>query len=304
MIHSLSVPSAYLPDLPGPKEDAVIPGHLSAWSKQQLGWNDIKEIPGDGLYTLDAAETTRQAFKITLQESAYPEYLLIENRQQLAFDVDIFNNGLIIYHIDDLANLQQNRGYPGQPGWPQNGNHFQVAVLQKDGNYDLEKDVNNGDAGDFWTPGDTLGPGQGNTVFPNTDSYQLGNIKETGIKLEVLSQNGTKVTFRIGGIGTPGQPVTFNDDYTPSDSTQSGSGSGSGSKVPAAAPTSDTPQGFWSLSRAPVGARGDLTPLYQPPPGDDASSIAVWQSYQSSTNCRNYWMMAVTLTMACFILLT
>ena len=48
-----------------------------------------------------------------------------------------------------------------------------VAILAKDGNYDLEKGNNNGDAGDMWLPGDFLGPGMGGIVYPNTDTYQV-----------------------------------------------------------------------------------------------------------------------------------
>jgi hypothetical protein len=73
----------------------------------------------------------------------------------------------VIYKIDDRANLQMQRGYPGQEGWPRNGNHYQVAVLPADGQYNLEKGDNWGDIGDFWKEGMTLGPGNGR-VFPNT----------------------------------------------------------------------------------------------------------------------------------------
>jgi M6 family metalloprotease-like protein len=183
----------------GQTDDADIPGHLSVWSKVLAEWAEPIVITQPGDFTLKAAEISDEAYRINLsgEDEEHAEYLLIENRQPLEFDINIWSEGLVIYHVDDAAMLQMNLGYPGQPGWPENGNHYQVAVLPKDGNYDLEKGVNSGDAGDFWQPGDVLGPGFSNTIFPNTDRYQGGNIIETGLSIEVLSQVGTDVTFQI-----------------------------------------------------------------------------------------------------------
>ena len=147
------------------------PNFLSAWSKKEVEWVTAEEITYDGIYVLKPAATSTQAYQISVNSFGFaPEYLLIENRQRISYDQSIWADGLMIYHIDDAANGMQSRGFPGQEGWPENGNHYQVAVLPKDGQYDLEQNVNKGDAGDMWLPGDVLGPGIGNTVFPNTDS--------------------------------------------------------------------------------------------------------------------------------------
>ena len=264
-----------------------------------LVWNDIKTIKSDGLYTLKPAATTVQAYRIDLNEGGtYPEYLLIENRQRLAYDVNLFTGGLVIYHVDDFADLQSARGYPGQDGWPGNGNHYQVAVLPKDGLYELERGINDGDAGDMWKPGDILGPGMGGTVFPNTDSYQFGDIRETGIEIEVISQDGYDVTFRIGGFGenTGGEDVAWDEDGyeipwnvttgAPSeyaggdgDGSSSSGGGGGGGGAAAGGGGQDTdespglvvPPGFWSLSRAPIPER----PQAPPQDEDGYSGIAI-----------------------------
>jgi immune inhibitor A len=46
--------------------------------------------------------------------------------------------------------------------------HYGLSVLQSDGNYDLEKNVNRGDSGDFFKTGDKLTPVSGNV---HTGSY-------------------------------------------------------------------------------------------------------------------------------------
>ena len=136
---------------------------------------------------LKPAATSAQAYQIDVNPFAFaPEYLLIENRQQISFDSWIWDNGLLIYHIDDNADGMSNPGYPGQEGWPQNDNHYQVAVLPKDGKYDLERNVNAGDAGDMWLPGDVLGPGMGSTVFPNTDSVSFMMLAFSTFALHVV----------------------------------------------------------------------------------------------------------------------
>lgn len=78
-------------------------------------------------------------------------------------------------------------------------NHYQVAVLASDGQYSLEKGDNNGDMGDFWEPGMALGPGNGR-VFPNTDAYQFGSIRVTGVTIDNIQKIDTVMTFRVTGL--------------------------------------------------------------------------------------------------------
>lgn len=87
-------------------------------------------------------------------------------------------------------------GYPGKAGWP--ADHYRVAVQQADGNYDIEKGVNIGDEGDFYRQGSKLSSGGD---FPNTDSYQGGIRRSTGVNIEVLTESRFIMAFRVTGLG-------------------------------------------------------------------------------------------------------
>ena len=74
-----------------------------------------------------------------------------------------------------------------------------VAVLQADGNYNLERNQNRGDAGDYWNSGQELLPSTDvNTgPFPNTDSYQGGNLVKTQISITDISASGPVMSFTV-----------------------------------------------------------------------------------------------------------
>ena len=217
-------------------------------------WIEPTIIDGDGIFVAKPTHEGLYAFRINIAPSyaLAPEYLLIENRQPIGFEENLWGKGLLIVHVDDAAREQEDKGFPGQGGWPQNGNHYMVAVLQADGNYDLENNVNFGDAGDLFDVGSSLGPGMGNTVFPNTDSYQLGVITETGIKIDVLSQEGNDITFEVSGFGQQATPTA------PAPVPNTGGG-GDNPGAPTMAPAEgvlpeNVPGSFtdrWVLSRAP-----------------------------------------------------
>ena len=182
----------------------LCPPHMSPWSKEQLGWYTSTVIADPGQYTLNQAETNAEAYKITAN---YPggEYLMIENRQNAGFDCSIPQGGLVIWHIDNAAG-DVNAGFPGQLGWPANGLHYRVAVLQADGDYDLEHGNNRGDSTDphhaAGIDAITTGPGG----HPNTDAYQGGNIIVTGHTISNISASGPSMSFCLGSCSSLSAP--------------------------------------------------------------------------------------------------
>jgi hypothetical protein len=180
--------------------DQLHPPHFSAWCKVFLGWVTPTLLSKSGVLRLDKAETSPSVCKITRNYPAN-EYLLIENRQPVGLDSRIPQGGLAIWHIDEPQLDNDREGFPGQAGWPTNANHYRIALLQADGNYDLEKNNNRGDAGDLYQ-NTSMGPGS----VPNTDSYQSGSVYGTGNNISNISAPAGTMAFFFGW-----SPVLFVD---------------------------------------------------------------------------------------------
>jgi immune inhibitor A len=119
------------------------------------------------------------------------EYFLFENVQQDGFNKGLSrqgedSHGLMAWHVDEnIINLYQTAGFRpnnvenwmnkrfqyNQSQTASNGTvvtHYGLSVLQADGKYDLEKNKNRGDSGDFFKTGSKLTPNSSNV---HTGSY-------------------------------------------------------------------------------------------------------------------------------------
>ena len=210
------------------KDDDDFPTHLSPYSKIALGWVEPTLLntatEETNTYTLRPSELYGDVLRINLEPSGR-EYLLLEYRQPILFDIHLPVQGLCMYHIDATVSTENNRaGYPSDDtttttttsssssnDWPQNAHHYKVALVQRDGRYDLEKASNMGDAGDCFGVGTKLGPNQDGRTFPNTDTYgEAVGVMSTGVVVEVLEQTGDtiliSVTIPDGLRGAPPKP--------------------------------------------------------------------------------------------------
>lgn len=177
------------------------PPHFCAHSKIALGWLTPTVI-GPGTYAAREAEFNPDVFRI---DTGFPsgEYLLIENRQPVGVESDMPQGGLCIWHIDEAKCCNTDQGFPGQVGWPSNNSHYRIALLQADGDYDLERDNNRGDAGDVYHLNGTrsISP----TTTPSTDSYKFGNVTDTGVVINGISASGGVMNFTF--VGAPPEPA-------------------------------------------------------------------------------------------------
>jgi len=167
------------------------PPHFSPWSKIQLEWVTPTIITQSTTYNLPAIQSSPQIYRI---DQGFPnnEYLLVENRQPIGFDSKMPQGGLAIWHIDEEAGFNT-EGYPGQANWPNNGNHYRVALLQADGNFNLERGHNRGDGGDVWH-GAGVYEINGSTN-PNTDTYQGGTVGASNNRIYNISASNSNMSF-------------------------------------------------------------------------------------------------------------
>ncbi len=180
------------------------PPHFSAWCKIQLGWVTPTVI-SSGNFTAPRVETNATIFKIT---SGYPagEYLLVENRQPFGFESNMPQGGLCIWHVDEAKSGNTSEGFPGQAGWPGNNNHYKVALLQADGAYNMEHNVNRGDAGDVFRSGGVAAISD--ATVPSTNRYQGGTVAASGNRIESISVSGASMTFTLNPAATDPPVIT------------------------------------------------------------------------------------------------
>ena len=194
------------------------PGMLDPYSRVFAGWLTPVEIITDGFYPIQrtwlsssciasglflcsfdsclpfsASEISQQVYVIR-KKFLDGEYIYIENKQNYLWDESFEGSGIVMYHVDDNAPKQTERGYPGHSNWPQE--HYRLHVLQADGKTDIESGINPGDAGDFWTSGMSLGPGGD---WPNTDSISNG-FQQTGITINVITDSSFVMVFQVTGL--------------------------------------------------------------------------------------------------------
>ncbi len=182
------------------------PPHFSAWSKIFLGWNTATVLGTSGKYDVKAtALPGAEIYRVNYPGVSAGEYLLIENRQPIGnFEGGIVagsdgvRGGLAIWHIDDNKSANDEPGFPGQPGWPGNGKHYWVGLLQADGAYELEKGVNRGDGDDIFRAGfkDSLT----SSTLPNSSSY--GGVVVPNIS--AISSSASTMSFTFGDVNSGG----------------------------------------------------------------------------------------------------
>ncbi len=183
------------------------PSHMSSWSKAKLGWLE-PALLRPGAQVLGELESGANALRL---DNGYPpgEYLLIENRQAVGFDSALPQAGLVVWHVDEAKGSfgfndpNTDQGFPGQSGWPGNGSHYRVAMLQADGDYDMEQNSNRGDSGDPYRSG-----GGGVTSItggssPNLDAYQEGDVIAAGNTITSISAPGAAMTFTYANAALP-----------------------------------------------------------------------------------------------------
>lgn len=134
------------------------PVHFDGWSKCELGWVSPTVVE-ENLHEeqIDAIEYSPDIYKLYGNNGPPWEYFIVENRRLRLFDASLPGQGLVIFHVDDSVDNNDNQ------------NHYHVAVEQADGNFDLEHNRGS-DAGDPW-PGYSNNRTFDDFSVPNSNLY-------------------------------------------------------------------------------------------------------------------------------------
>ncbi|WP_338030818.1 M6 family metalloprotease domain-containing protein [Cytobacillus citreus] len=205
------------------------PTHFDPFSKIFLGWaNPIEVKPEDGvqeitLPSINKASADNGIVKMEVPGSNGTEYFLFENVQQDGFNKGLIRqganaHGLVAWHVDEnIINLYQTAGFRpnnvenwmnkrfqyNQSETASDGTvvtHYGLSVIQADGKYDLEKNANRGDAGDFFKTGSKLTPVSSNV---HTGSYyfwkgQNSKPADSGIHVtDIVENNDGSITAKF-----------------------------------------------------------------------------------------------------------
>jgi M6 family metalloprotease-like protein len=177
----------------------LYPPMFSPWSKIQLGWIVPAKLSSNGNFVISQSANTTLIYRL---DTGFPvgEYLLLENRQNIGYDRMLAQGGLAVWHIDENSDRFR-QGYPGQSRWPVNGNHYRIALLQADGQYELEHGNENWGRGDLYRADfvKEIGPSWRTTFgpFPNTDKYQGGVVNNTGIRIYNIGPSSSSMSFSL-----------------------------------------------------------------------------------------------------------
>jgi M6 family metalloprotease-like protein len=175
---------------------ATNPIEPSAELKRSAGWTTPTLLPG--------APTTGLSLATSSGNAAYRfnkngnEWYLLENRQKTGRDAALPTSGLALWHIDTTGNnsLQQMT----------NAQHYYVTLVQADGDWDLENNVNQGDSGDLYksTGNDAATP----CTDPNTDWWD-GSVSN----LSITNISASQATMTFDFSNEDNDPVAQVQNY-------------------------------------------------------------------------------------------
>ncbi|MDA8137631.1 MAG: M6 family metalloprotease domain-containing protein [Desulfobacteraceae bacterium] len=188
------------------------PAHLCAWSKYFLGW--VNPVQVSGSLVDQAIAPAAEADDVYLFYSAHPanpnEYFLVENRQKVGFDKGLPGSGLAIWHIDEAKASYANEDNSQECAPPMDcaTTHYRVALVQADGDWDLELGFNQGDRGDLF-PGTshntafTFGADPDSVYYDGTPSHlSITGIVESGTTIRATLTQAYAIAPTVSGNGS------------------------------------------------------------------------------------------------------
>jgi immune inhibitor A len=173
-----------------------IPSHPSAWCKANQGWVSIVNRTTNGAVTIKDVKDDRKVYRLWKGGAASKEYFLLENRQRTLYDRKLPGEGLLVYHVDETIEGNENENHPF------------IKLLEADGLNGLHDGSSRGDAGDPY-PGKSNNVALTNVSNPNAKSY--GGL-DTCVTVTAITSTGSSISAHLGvrctGATTPAPSST------------------------------------------------------------------------------------------------
>jgi M6 family metalloprotease-like protein len=170
-------------------DNGLSPSPVCAYLRDLAGWctSEIDlRVPGNQDARHGSYDTVMK-----YQTSREGEYFIVENRSRTGFDRAGLANGLAVYHCDIRGSNELQQGTELS--------HYQCALLQADGQREMENNINRGNPGDLF--GAVEGIALSSTSRPNNREW---NGRDSGLVLSNISAPGDSITFNVGGTAPSG----------------------------------------------------------------------------------------------------
>jgi M6 family metalloprotease-like protein len=167
-------------------QHAKNPQPPNAWFRVGQGWEPIQDLKTATNGLVKAPSNGRANFKYA--NPANPkELFVIENIAKKGRWTNMPDDGLMIWHIDEAGDNSMQDRTPAR--------HYEVSVMQADGKFDLERNVNGGGANDLFHAGN-------NSAFSGQTApdSKWWNGGESGLGLLNISAVKDTMTFELQGV--------------------------------------------------------------------------------------------------------
>jgi immune inhibitor A len=179
------------------------PAHPCAWSRVAFGFAQMTNVTADDWYDLPAVEDTGVVYRLWTNGTASNEYFLVENRRPTGYDAALPAWGTLVWHIDDAVSGNNNQWYPGHTS----SGHYQVALEQADGLWELEQYIDAGDGGDPY-PGWTNNQFFNVSTTPDSKDYLFVDT-QVAVDSIPASADTVQVYLKVGVVGVAEEPVAL-----------------------------------------------------------------------------------------------
>jgi immune inhibitor A len=158
-----------------------VPAHPSAWCKVGQGWVTVENRTTNGSVTIRDVKSSRKVYRLWKSGSAGPEHFLAEHRRKTGYDRNLPGEGLLVYHIDDAIDSNDDE------------NHPKVKLLEADNRAHLHNASNRGDDGDVY-PGRSANVTLDATSSPDSKSYAG---VDSCVAITNITKSGNNIRARI-----------------------------------------------------------------------------------------------------------